>query len=30
MIEIFFLHFNAENENYLTENVSRTANMKLL
>lgn len=28
MIEIFFLHFNAEKENYLTEKVSRTANVK--
>lgn len=30
MIAIFFLHFNAEKENYLRENISRTENVKFL
>lgn len=30
MIEIYFSCFNAEKENYLTENISRTANVKFL
>lgn len=30
IIEVFFMHFNAEKENYLRESISRTANVKFL